>query len=143
MSDIKIGTKLYKCAPPYLMEYLVIGIREYPDNIQYELECQSCKHGTKCIILAGGKPNHLSFIQVLNDEDDEHHHWHSDDTKYWFKPQHARLERINHHIREYENKVSENKRIYETSLKNYNELLNAKELLNKELAVIKEQTNDQ
>lgn len=96
---MKIGDILWKSAPPYILEYKIIGSRHYEDNTQYELECLTCTHGEKCRVLVGGKPK-VVFIQVLNDEEDEHHYWHSDATRFWPTKRQAQLERLLVHIRD-------------------------------------------
>ena len=101
---LKIGEKLWKAAPPYILEYKVIGIRDYADGKQYELECQTCTHGEKCRILVGGTKR-LVFVDVLNDEEDKHRYWHSDDTHFWPLMRQAQLERLHVHIRDAKNAV--------------------------------------
>lgn len=70
---LKIGDELWRTAFLSMLKYTVTGLREYSDNTQYELTCESCNHGRKCIVLAAmdsyGKP---IIVQLLNyDEDDD------------------------------------------------------------------------
>lgn len=134
MSDkaLTIGTKLWKAAPPYILEYKVIGVRDYQDGKQYELECQTCSHGEKCRILVGGSKR-LVFIDVLNDDQDEHYYWHSDATRFWPFMRQAQLERLRVHISDGEKAVKEAE-VTLTRRKNHlQKLLDSKELVEKEI----------
>jgi hypothetical protein len=129
---MKIGDKLYKSARPYIMEYKVIGVRDYADGKQYELECQSCRHGEKCRILVGGK-NKLVFIDMLNDEDDEHYFWHTDTTRFWPLVRQAELERLRVHINDAEKNVSDAESTLTNRKNHLAKLLDAKKLVEEEI----------
>lgn len=133
MVALKIGNKLWKSASPYILEYKVIGMRNYADGKQYELECQTCAHGQKCRILVGGN-RRLVFIDVLNDEEDTHHYWHSDATRFWPTRRQAQLERLHVHIRDGEKAVEEAEKTLTGRKNHLNKLLDSKELVKKEIA---------
>lgn len=133
-----IGDKLWKSAPPYILEYKVVGIRDYQDGKQYELECQTCSHGEKCRILVGGTKR-LVFIDVLNDEEDQHRYWHSDDTRFWPLMRQAQLERLHVHIRDAEKAVEEAERTLTGRKNHLQKLLDSKELVKKEIKELEAQ----
>ncbi len=130
--SLAIGAKLWKTAPPYILEYKVVGIRDYQDGRQYELECQTCSHGEKCRILVGGTKR-LVFIDVLNDEEDSHRYWHSDDTRFWPLQRQAQLERLHVHIRDGKKAVEEAEGTLRGRKNHLQKLLDSKDLVEKEI----------
>ncbi len=123
---MEIGQKLYKSAPPLVLEYRVAGIRKYDDNIQYELLCLSCKHSNPCVILVGGKPDKLTFIRVLNDDDENpQHYWHNDQTEFYTTPEKARAERFRYHIAKYKEDIKLGEELLAQKKKNLAELESA------------------
>ena len=80
---MKIGTDLYRwVAMAGLFSYKVIGIREYKEERQYEIECQACSHGWKCILLIAEDDNKkLQYIRMVDENEDhissqKHFHTH-------------------------------------------------------------------
>lgn len=84
--NIKINDKFYRYITPVgVFEYIVKGIRSYEGDEQYELECQSCSHGYKCILLAAlDDKKQLQYIHTLNDdEEDSQTHWHQESGQFY------------------------------------------------------------
>ena len=134
LNELIVGLSLYKHIPMHgIFHYVVIGIREYADNTQYELECETCTHGEKCRILVGGKSGRLAFIQVLNDEENEHYYWHSDSTPFYFKKEHADLHRVNAHLSSARTAVQEAEKMLEGRKNHEAKLLDMKVLLENQL----------
>lgn len=134
VNSLIVGTSLYKHIPLHgIFHYVVIGVREYADNTQYELECQTCKHGEKCRILAGGKAGRLAFIQVLNDEENEHYYWHSDSTRFYFKKEHAELERVCSHVSSSKDSIEKAERTLVSLRKHHANLMDMKALLDEQI----------
>lgn len=54
------------------------GVRSYEGDEQYELQCQACTHGEKCLLLCVfDDQKKLQYIRTLNDdEDNPQTHWH-------------------------------------------------------------------
>lgn len=83
---IEIGTVFYRRASPSTLEYHVIGVRDYGDSKQYELECQSCRHGEKCRVLAAfDNYKKLRIIHMLHDDDEyicQNRSWHDHESPF-------------------------------------------------------------
>lgn len=65
-----------------LFSYKVIGVREYKEERQYEVECQTCSHGWKCVLLiAEDDDKKLRYIRMVDENEDhissqKHFHTH-------------------------------------------------------------------
>ena len=82
IEPLNIGDSLYRyVVMGGMFHYIVIGKREYPDDVQYEVECQTCSHGYKCIVLiAYDDHGRLKTVRTLNDGDgDRQYMWHIND----------------------------------------------------------------
>lgn len=101
-----IGDKLYKNGFMCYLEYEIIGIREYKDNITYEAKCLSCTHGYKCKVLlcqTGGK---LEFAGMIDPYDDGQHYSHNMEGYYYKTLEGAKKARL-------QTLVSEKKKLIE------------------------------
>lgn len=79
---INIHDKFYRYIEMVgIFEYVVKGIRQYKEEQFFELECQSCNHGWKCMLLCGfddyGKLQYIRMINNLENNDQRHFHTHS------------------------------------------------------------------
>lgn len=76
---LKLNDELFRYVSPIgVFSYKVIGVRDYKDNTQYEVECQTCKHGYKCILLvAENEKGAFKYVSLLNyDEDNDQSYFH-------------------------------------------------------------------
>lgn len=121
---MKIGTELYRwITAAGLFQYKVVGTRQYADDIQYEVECQTCSHGWKCLLLiAEDDYKKLQYVKMLNDDEDDsqrHFHTHSGEfflsksdaligyykkTLIWYKDE---INKFKSQIKSYEEKEKE------------------------------------
>ena len=79
---LNIGDSLYRYVVlGGIFHYIVIGKREYADDVQYEVECQTCNHGYKCVVLvAYDDYGRLMTVRALSDDDGERQYaWHVND----------------------------------------------------------------
>lgn len=77
---MKIGDKLYKYQDfGRFATYVCTAVITRDKLIQYEMECQSCDHGFKCVILIKKlrRGNTYEFQAMVNDEDEEYKAWHT------------------------------------------------------------------
>lgn len=77
----EIGKEFYRyVALGGIFTYRVVGIRSYESDSLYELECQSCSHGYKCLLLCAlDDDNKLQYIRTLNDDEDSpQDYWHKE-----------------------------------------------------------------
>ena len=78
---LKIGDELFTHeSGKGIFTYVVLGVREYEGATLYEVECQECKHHTKCRLLVAQKDEQevFRYVSMLNDdEDNEQYYWHS------------------------------------------------------------------
>lgn len=76
---IKLKDEFYRYITPIgTFTYVVKGIRQYEGDEQYELECQNCSHGRKCLLLCAlDDRDKLQYIRTLNDGDDDQSHFHT------------------------------------------------------------------
>lgn len=87
--------------------YKVIGKREYPDNIQYEVECQNCTHGYKCqVLITLDDHGQYKYVAMLNDdEDDSQYYWHNTGT-FFLTSAEAKIAEGERWIREHKEKLA-------------------------------------
>lgn len=77
-NNIKIKDKFYRYIDiKGVFEYIVVGIRDYGDDKNYELECQNCSHGGKCVLLCSlDDSGNLIYIRMANDDWPGEESWH-------------------------------------------------------------------
>lgn len=82
---MKIGDKLYKYEFKFL-EYSVLDVikHESTKTVFYEIECDSCTHGTKCKVLVTKDDNlGYRYVKMLNeDEYEKQYYWHNEGIYY-------------------------------------------------------------
>jgi len=82
---MRVGNKLYKYQDfGNFAEYIVTAVIKRNRLIQYELECQSCDHGFKCLVLdkkTRGRESY-EFLACVNDEEEEYRAWHTTHTAH-------------------------------------------------------------
>ena len=106
--NIKINDKFYRyidCGGVF--EYIVKGVRNYGDDTQYELECQTCNHGPdKCLLLcAVSDYRKLEFVKMLKDEDGEQKHWHNSSGSFLATQNEALVEKGKRMEREIDDEI--------------------------------------
>ena len=103
IGEYKIGDVLYRHVKTKgRFAYTVIGVRQYDDSAQLEVECQSCTHGWKCrLLLAQNDCGKIVHVHMLNDdEDDSQCHWHANDgLHFWPTAAEAREEALRELVR--------------------------------------------
>jgi len=106
---MKTGETLYKYQGfGVIAEYICTAVIKRNQLTTYEMECQTCSHGFKCLILVEkvrGKDTY-EFLTMVNDEDGEYRCWHTSydrHQEYYPTPQRAK-------IAVYEDAVSKKKR---------------------------------
>lgn len=108
--DYKIGDELWRhVVGAGTFRYVVDGVRVYGDEVQLEVECQSCTHGWKCrILVARDDYGKLHAVHMLNDnEDDSQRHWHGNyGMHFWPTKRQAREEGLRHLLREAKDRAS-------------------------------------
>ena len=86
LTKLNIEDKLYRYDffKNGIFEYKVIGIREYPEGIFYEVECKNCTDHPNCRLLINKADDdkYYKYVAMTNeDEDNKQYHpyyWHSD-----------------------------------------------------------------
>lgn len=76
---IKLNDKFYRYIDAKgVFEYVVVGIRQYESDEMYELECQTCTHGWKCLLLCSLNDHRmLQYVKMINDDEySSQKHWH-------------------------------------------------------------------
>lgn len=131
-----IGQEFYKVASPRILRYRVVGVRKYETGDLYELECQSCTHGFKCLVLAGFDDyGTMQAIHMLNeDEDNPQHFWHGRDTAFYPTQEEALLHRAYKHRSEAKDELEKAEQALErkrTEIQRLNETIEALETKNK------------
>ncbi len=129
-----IGQELWRFTWPNMLHYKVVGIRAYEDSEQYEVECQSCKHGKLCKVLIGRDDyDKLHTVNMLNnDEDDDQRCWHTRDdlsTAYCTTKEGAQRERLRRSKAKAEDAVKSAQLALDNANKYLGEINNAYELL--------------
>lgn len=85
---LAMGDKLYKYVTfKGIFTYIVIGIRQYKEGDQYEIECQDCSDHPKCqlLVLQRDDQPFFSYVRMLNNDDEDdtpQHYWHDDSDKH-------------------------------------------------------------
>lgn len=120
---IKLADRFYRyvdCAG--LFEYIVIGIRQYKGGELYELECQACTHGWKCVLLCGlDDRNNLQYIRMLNNDGDRSQsHFHTHSGQFFKNKKEALIDKANRCIESNNDRISKIKQ----KLKYYEDLNN-------------------
>lgn len=96
IGDYKIGDELWRHVPGGgTFRYVVDGIRSYNDEVQLEVECQTCSHGWKCrLLISRNDYGKIHAVHMLNeDDDDPQRHWHGNEgLHFWPTKQQAREE---------------------------------------------------
>lgn len=134
MSEIKIGTHLWKWGFMTLLEYEITGIITRVDSVMlYEAKCVSCTHGWTCEVLLGrtGGNNTLQFVGVTNDADEEEsqHYSHNLEGHYYFTERAAKMARLKQHVREKKQAIEETEKRLKREQKELSEYENALDLL--------------
>jgi hypothetical protein len=124
--SLNIGDKIYKkLSFSGIGEYIVTGKIERKCGMLYEVECQACNHGDKCLLVVEPLANYLSFSYMVNDDDGDQRCWHDDGIFYTTvdKAKKAYYEKI---ILDYKKKVDECKSqrsFYEKEIEKITDLL--------------------
>lgn len=106
---IVIGDKFYRWIDVRgVFEYIVKGIRKYENDEQYELECQQCGHGDKCLLLCAiDDYQRLQYIKLLNDdEDNSQSHWHVFSGQFYQTKQAAIISKTDRTIAYFNEKIA-------------------------------------
>jgi hypothetical protein len=120
---IELGKSFYRYITPLgVFHYIVKGIRQYGDSELYELECQTCKHGWKCLLLASlddyGK---LQYVRMLNDDEYESQkHFHMHSGQFHERKEEAMISQYKTSLKWYNDKIGEfknNIKTYEDKVK--------------------------
>lgn len=130
---LKMGQELYRRASPNVLTYKVVGIRDYGDSKQYEMECQSCDHGEKCrVLVAKDNYNKLRVIHMLHDDDDyicEQRAWHDSTTPFHETINGVRKEVLLKNISFYQDEVQNREKSLEAAKKHLADHKNSLDLL--------------
>ncbi len=109
----KIGDELFRYVEGGgIFRYTVKGIRSYEDSTQLEVECQTCSHGWKCLLLlARNDYGRVHAVHMLNDdEDNSQRHWHGNEgMHFWPTVAEAKAEGIQLMIRRAKENVERTK----------------------------------
>lgn len=107
---MKIGDELFRyIVMGGIHRFIVLGVRQYEDSEQYEIEDQNCAHGWKCrLLVARNDYGKLHAIHMLNeDEDDRQRHWHTNDGfHFWPTVGEAKAEAYRDALRKADERVS-------------------------------------
>jgi len=111
IKDYKLGDEMFRyVVMGGVFRYIVEGIRTHIDgDVQLEVECQTCSHGWKCMLLvAQDDYGKIVHVHMLNeDEDNPQRHWHSNDGLcFWPTSELAKLDQLKRMKREAEEAVS-------------------------------------
>lgn len=137
MGKLEIGQELYRWASPYIMKYIVTGLRSYSDSEQYEVECQSCKHGYLCkVLIARDDYGKLRTVNMLNDDDGSQKCWHAGRDEmsgsYCLTQEDAQRERAYWSLEQAKKKIEQTKANHDSAVAHYEEIKNVIDLLGKE-----------
>lgn len=127
---IEIGKEFYRyVAMGGVFTYRVVGIRSYETESLYELECQSCTHGYKCLLLCAlDDDNKLQYIRTLNDdEDNPQDYWHKDCGEFFQTKNEVLASAYKKQLQKYQDDISTQKnklKEMESSYKHIEVLLN-------------------
>lgn len=137
---MKIGTDLYRwVSAAGLFSYKVIGIREYKEEKQYEIECQTCSHGWKCVLLiAEDDDKRLQYVRMV--DEDEYHiseqkHFHTHCGEFHLNKSDALIEYYKATLKWYKTEIDKfkaNVKSYEEKEKEIQNLINIQEEIKKE-----------
>lgn len=84
---VNVGDELFRYIEGGgIHRFKVLGIRQYEDSIQYEVEDQNCTHGWKCrILIAHNDYGKLHAVHMLNeDENNSQRHWHTNEGYHFY-----------------------------------------------------------
>lgn len=87
IGNYKVGDELFRYVQGGgIFHYIVKGIRSYEDSTQLEVECQTCSHGWKCLLLlARNDYGKVHAVHMLNeDEEDRQRHWHGNEGMHFW-----------------------------------------------------------
>lgn len=143
--SIKIGDLFYR----YIVfggffEYKVIGIRVYQESKLFELECQACTHGYKCILLCAlDDRNRLQYIRTLNeDEDNPQYYFHVESGEFYASKTEVIINRTKKEQEIHQYNISKAKETIEQSEKDLARVTETLEQLKEKLTLeIKEYEN--
>ena len=126
---MNIGTKLYRwITAAGLFSYEVVGKREYKDDVQYEVECQTCSHGWKCLLLVALDDNKkLQYVKMINDDEDdikEQKHFHTHSGEFHLSKEDALIEYYKNTLKWYKDKINENKATLKSLEEKEKEIIN-------------------
>lgn len=103
IDDYKVGDELFRYIEMGgIHRYIVQGVRQYQDDVQLEVEDQSCSHGWKCrLLVARNDYGKLHAVHMLNDdEEDTQRHWHQNEGfHFWPTTTRAKAEGFDAAIR--------------------------------------------
>lgn len=85
INNLQIGKEFYRYVPcagvfTYVVTQINVSTTSQGEIVQYELECQACTHGYKCLLLcAFDDDNKLQYLRTINnDDDDKQDYWHKE-----------------------------------------------------------------
>lgn len=100
MKKLEIGDVLRRYVEGSgIWAYKVIGVRDYQDGTQYDIESQSCSHGWKCQLLVAPDDNGmLSYVHMTNnDDEDNQSYWHTGEFHFFTSLEEAKREGYEYH----------------------------------------------
>lgn len=96
IKQYKIGDELFRYVEMAgVFQYVVLGRREYQEEVQLEVECKTCSHGWQCrLLLAQDDHGRIVAVHMLNeDEDEPQRNWHRNEGfHFWPTVDQARAE---------------------------------------------------
>lgn len=119
---MKIGTELYRwVSRAGLFHYKVVGKREYADDVQYEVECQTCSHGWKChLLVATDDDKRVQYVKMINDDEEcirEQKHFHTHSGEFHLNKSDALTEYYKTTLKWYKTEIDK----FKASVKSYEE----------------------
>ena len=85
---MKIGDTLYKYSGlGNIITYKCIAIVQTGEHEHYEVECNACTHGFKCVVRIKKIKglNAYEYVCMINDPEDEQELWHKNEWYYTTK----------------------------------------------------------
>lgn len=126
ISDYMIGDELFRYVEPCgVFRYVVIGRREYGNEVQLEVECKTCSHGWQCqLLLAQDDNGRIVAVHMLNDDEDESQHsWHANTgMHFWRTASAAKQEQIRRVVRRAAENVEKYKEYLAAAVKRLDEV---------------------
>ena len=111
IAEYKIGDEIFRYVTVMgVFRWLVIGRRERENEVQLELECQTCNHGWKCkVLVAQNDYKKIVSVNMLNEDDeDSQRHFHGqEECTFWPTSAEAKNEHLKNLIRKAEKELSD------------------------------------